>query len=273
MKQNEYFSLPFGINPVLPVKFIKCGYVRRGENSFAVKENHPFYTIEYVLKGKGTLETGKRRYDFCPGDVFILHKRKNHYYHVHEPCIPWSRIWIAVDGSLIELLIQYFGLNDVYIIKAYRKPEIFFKIFKLAHSIEHQLDEKITSLVFEILAGLFCKINENRNSQYSQTISRLLSFIDGNLRNSITLKDICASAGKTSSYVTKVFKKETGMTPYGYYITKKLETARIMLLDSNLSIKEIARKLGFQYESHFSGIFTEKTGMSPVKFREQYKKE
>ena len=63
------------------------------------------------------------------------------------------------------------------------------------------------------------------------------------------------------------------MTPYGYYITKKLETARIMLLDSNLSIKEIARKLGFQYESHFSGIFTEKTGMSPVKFREQYKKE
>ncbi len=64
------------------------------------------------------------------------------------------------------------------------------------------------------------------------------------------------------------FKVETGLSPNQYFIKIKMEKAKEMLIYTNLEIKEIAIKLGFDDPYYFSRIFKEKVNLSPVKFRD-----
>ena len=61
------------------------------------------------------------------------------------------------------------------------------------------------------------------------------------------------------------------MTPYKYILNGKTETAKMMLLNTNMPIKEIAYELSFADEHYFSNMFKKLTGTSPKKYRETEK--
>ena len=65
----------------------------------------------------------------------------------------------------------------------------------------------------------------------------------------------------------RIFKKIYGVTPYEYLIELRLQTAKILLKDTNLTIKEIADKLVFFDEHYFSSIFLKKVGVRPGVYR------
>ena len=63
-----------------------------------------------------------------------------------------------------------------------------------------------------------------------------------------------------------MFKRAYGITPYDYILTRKIETAKLLLKNSSLSVKEIAYRLNFADEHYFSNIFLQKTGVRPKKY-------
>jgi AraC family transcriptional regulator len=86
---------------------------------------------------------------------------------------------------------------------------------------------------------------------------------DQNLR----LDDIAASVGLSTGFFHRAFRQTTGETPLGYIQRQRIEEAMRLLASQDLSVTEIAMKVGFWSPSHFAHLFRRTTGITPSQYR------
>ena len=72
--------------------------------------------------------------------------------------------------------------------------------------------------------------------------------------------------GYSEKYLIRLFKRNTGRRPMQFFIDKKIKRAEEMLSNTNLSVKQIAEMLHYDYY-YFMRLFKKRTGVSPTKFR------
>ena len=82
--------------------------------------------------------------------------------------------------------------------------------------------------------------------------------------------DIYENLGISKSYAIKIFEDKYRLTPNQYKINQKMHIARDMLINKNVSIKQIAISLGFIDQYHFANSFKKHFGIYPSKYRESY---
>lgn len=104
---------------------------------------------------------------------------------------------------------------------------------------------------------------------YTKYIYRLLEYIEKNLTNDITTRDIADAVGLSPDYLTKQFKNALGLTPAEYIRYFRVAKAMEMLKNTDISVAEIALKLGFSGVSQFSRQFKTIFGMAPSEFRKK----
>ncbi|MBQ3225247.1 MAG: AraC family transcriptional regulator [Oscillospiraceae bacterium] len=86
-----------------------------------------------------------------------------------------------------------------------------------------------------------------------------------------TLDEVCAGVLFSKSHLKALFKKNTGYSIMDYYTHLKLERAKILINEGNLSISDIAELLGYSSIHYFSRVFKAKTGMTPTEFKNSSK--
>lgn len=101
----------------------------------------------------------------------------------------------------------------------------------------------------------------------SQPVVKCIDYICDKLHTRITVEDLATHTGLNPTYLSKLFKKETGQTISGYIQDKKIETASNMLIYSELPPSQIASILAFPSQSYFTEVFRKKTGLTPRKYR------
>jgi len=82
------------------------------------------------------------------------------------------------------------------------------------------------------------------------------------------MEEVATQVNLGYSKFRKDFKIHTGLAPHQYLMQLKLDHAKTLLSSTNMAIKEISSKLGFQSEFHFSKLFKKKTGKAPLKYRQ-----
>ena len=90
---------------------------------------------------------------------------------------------------------------------------------------------------------------------------------DRSLYEAVTVDDLAAAVGLSPSQLTRVFAARFGVTPYRYLLSRRLETARLLLRGTALPVREIAFRLCFSDEHYFSSLFRRKTGQTPSAYR------
>ena len=98
-------------------------------------------------------------------------------------------------------------------------------------------------------------------------IQKCVQFMKDHLEEKITLKDIADFGGYSITRINTLFRIETGLTPMEYFSNLKIQRACIYLRDSDLKIKEIAFKLNYFDQFHFSKTFYKKMGIPPQRYR------
>ena len=83
------------------------------------------------------------------------------------------------------------------------------------------------------------------------------------------MDELAALTYVNKSYLGTIFKKETGSTIPQYINEVRVEKSKLLLLEENLSIVEIASLCGFEGQSYFTKVFREIVGMTPKKYREE----
>lgn len=132
---------------------------------------------------------------------------------------------------------------------------------------QHPRDRLELNGIMQILISRFLKDADFSNYDKDQ-FELVLKYIDENFTRKITIKDLALIVNLNEVYFSSRFKKVFGMSPSQYILNKKITHAMYLLKNSELLIKEISYKIGFDDELYFSRIFKNKTGLSPKLFRE-----
>ena len=107
-----------------------------------------------------------------------------------------------------------------------------------------------------------------RSDTNSRHINVCKEYIYSHIKDRITIEDLSDELGVSASYLSRLFKKETGDSVSGYIRKQKIEMAKNLLRYSEYSVIEIANRLSFSSQSHFTQQFRELVGMTPKKYRD-----
>ena len=107
-----------------------------------------------------------------------------------------------------------------------------------------------------------------KESVYSKQILLCMDYIFYHLHEKITVDELATNVELNPSYLSTLFKKETGKTISEYILVQKIDTAKNMLKYSDYTYSEIASILAFSSQSHFSNQFKKLTGQTPKVYRD-----
>ena len=109
-----------------------------------------------------------------------------------------------------------------------------------------------------------------KQNRYPKAIAIVVDYIYDNLHTRLTLAELANVAGLSVPYLSKLFRKEVGVTVSEYIKRKRIETAENMLRYSDISCLAISDYLCFSSESHFIQVFRTYTGYTPKRYREAF---
>ncbi|MDD2422126.1 MAG: AraC family transcriptional regulator [Heliobacteriaceae bacterium] len=132
----------------------------------------------------------------------------------------------------------------------------------------------LQSLSYQIAVLLLRQLKSNlplypagRQYNEKENINRAISFLRELYNKNYSLEQLAGVANLSPYHFIRVFKAQTGMTPYEYLLTIKLEKARELLDRQDTTITEVCLACGFNNLSHFSTVFKRKFGISPSGYR------
>lgn len=104
----------------------------------------------------------------------------------------------------------------------------------------------------------------------SKSITMCIEYVYNHIHDRITIEDLAAYTDLSPSYLSRLFKKELGISVSDYIREKKIDKAQNLLKYSDFTPVEIANYLSFSSQSHFIQTFEKMVGMTPKKYRDRY---
>lgn len=246
---------------------------------------HDFISMVYVLSGGCSYRIGDAHYQVEKGDLLVFNPGVSHGKTVKP-------------GE--EILEQHLGFDNIQIEGLPKNnligPEACPVFNMQGHEqemleccsdiyMEQENDSPGCELMLKIqvmrLIALFLKATHpGRKADKSASVSfdsndrsvivsTLISFLNENYMRPVSLETISKSIYLSPTYVSKVFKEETGETPINYLIKLRLSKAREMLLEGSHSIKEVASSVGYEDVYYFSKLYKKYNRISPSGVRKK----
>lgn len=175
------------------------------------------------------------------GDVELIKAR------VLELVIVISRAAVEGGASLNKLL----GLNYGFISELSTKTDF----------------DDICVWIVKVLDIFIDTVYESRNIKNSRLLSDALSYIRENYHNNLSLDNVAQQVFISPYYLSHLFKEELGITFVEYLTRVRLEEAKKLLKEPNLSIEAVASEVGYDDASYFSKVFKKNMGISPNQYR------
>ena len=100
-------------------------------------------------------------------------------------------------------------------------------------------------------------------------VNDTIKLLKENVESKITIDQICQKTAYSRAYLFKKFKTATGKTVMDYYLDLKIESAKQLIRENELSVKQIADKLYFDTPNYFSKTFKKKTGLTPLQYKKR----
>lgn len=110
-------------------------------------------------------------------------------------------------------------------------------------------------------------------SQYAKdknSHAQILDYIEDQLDTALNLENLATMANMSLLRFLRSFSHATGTTPHSYITERRLQKARLLIKNSNLSIADIAADCGFAHQSHLGSAFKSRLGLSPQQYRKLF---
>ncbi len=262
---------PFGFNESGKPVHITLAGMTYPDPSYAIRrKNSDVSVIEYVIEGAGYVYIDGKEHLVTKDMIYFLAAGADHIYRADSEA-PYSKIFLNVSGSMSVRIAEEFGVSGKYFFYGEGLKGNFERIMDIISSdvSDNEMQSSLRGLYVEILSLLSCVQSEK---VCGKEASELKNYIDSNPDKIITAKDLGQIIFRSSDYCLKLFKKEFGTTPYAYQLERKMEMAKILLADTNTSVGETARRLGYTDMHYFSNLFFDKCGVRPLEYRKSKRK-
>lgn len=232
----------------------------------------------YCMDGKGWYQVGGEKYTAGANQFFIIPATHQHLRYGADEKDPWTIYWIHFSGDKLKALNDYFSMDvfltprsihfDEYKIQLWQQM---YDCLEKGYSAEN-LGYANLCLYYYIGSFLFPqKRTELLNKKSEDITDKAIEYMKKHISERLTVDDIAAIFNFSSSHFYSLFRKKTGLSPMDYFIQLKLQRACQLLDLSDLRVKEVAAKIGYDDPYYFSRIFTKVMGVSPAAYRKNQK--
>ena len=251
------------------------------------KHMHSNLEIYRLLEGSCEMEIGNTSISCCNDDFVIIMPNIVHslslsagtdctFEHIHFSPDLLSEIslddFLGIPASLLNALIYCYPSFCHIPADSFIKD----RVSAVIHEMEHagmfsrpQMNLQMTELLVHLL-----QISDKDFSSYTQKYSTqnmyvlsALQYIEQNYTDKIEVGDIADQLHISSRYLNKLFQKHTNMTLLNYINVFRMNQAILLMTDPELTLTEIASRVGMNDSQHFSKLFKSVIGSSPSLFR------
>ena len=231
---------------------------RREEQIHHVEYDHEYKYYDNIAEGR-IEEVQKVLAD--PKD--ITRYEDPEYGKLSKDFLRNMRYHFVVSTALITRLCVEKGLEREL---AYTLSDLYIGKMDIAKTAE-----QIIVLHNEMLMDFTRKMADlPKQKVYSIQIVKAIEYIQKNRNSKLTVQDIAGKLNINRSYLSSLFKKETGKSISDFIREEKIRAAANMLKFSEYSYSDIAEYFSFASQSHFIECFRKQTGLSPKEYRKKY---
>jgi len=252
-------------------------------HSMADMHLHTCHEIYFLVSGRRRYFIGHSIYDVAPGNVVIIPRGELHR-TISVDRTGYDRYLLYFYENRIGSLIESVGKkNFEQFLESgcYKLPqEIVRKIQKRFEELldDKQKGDKYLKAVEEqvlreilLLVMRFGEKNTTVSGGSAEKIQEAAQYISENYGSEITLHTAAGLAYMEDTYFSKQFNNLTGFGFNEYLTQTRIKAAEKMLLETQLSVGEIAENCGFSAANYFGDVFKSFKGVSPSQFRKLFK--
>lgn len=252
--------------------------------------NFGVYAIFLKELNCGELKYGRGNYDYQEGTLVFLapgqvvgvpdnaSKSKGWVLLFHPDLIKGSTLGKEID----QYRFFSYEINEALHVSEDERKLIIDQFKKIQQELESSIDyhsKKIIVSSLELFLHYCMRFYDRQfitrdhvNKGVLEKFEKLLTdYLKSSLPLEVGFPTVNYFAHKVNlspNYFGDLIKKETGISPLEHIRTKVIDLAKERIFDVDKSIAQIAYELGFKYPQHFTRLFKEKTGMTPIQYRE-----
>ncbi len=268
-KSEVYFSSPSQTAKKLYYYPISAGHFFCIKGYHLIRDNYNSLLITHIIDGTFTYIKDGKHITARAGDTVILDCYKPHEYYTNDS---FESIWIHISGANSFELFEEVEKTDGNLIKCRdvnHVKKLLFRIYDSISGVNPPSELNISLDIYKIFAELLNpqSIKSKGESNYEDSIQDVKNYIAENLNEKLTVQRLANESHMSTSHFSRVFKQQTGFSPYDYVLITRLNKAKYLLQKTEMSVSSIAYETGFNSESNFICFFTDNEGISPGKFR------
>ena len=260
-------------------------HIENAGRSFQIPVHwHDEFEIIYVRSGFLTVSISGESYIGKTGDAFVVSPGNLHLMGSQTGTVdyytflfPLKYISFRTDDMLDEKLLE--PLNSGHLMICPRvndtAKELCEQLIKIYEAKNDESESKITTqvrtkiILLQFILEMWKKgfVIENDTSGRNTVEKEMVSYIQQNFTGKISLKEFGEQFHLSEKYISRYFKEHFHITLSQYITYLRLENAKQLLQDTDLSVTETAMQSGYQNVSYFIRSFKKTYGISPLKYR------
>lgn len=241
------------------------------QNDIKRLKGYQYHQLVWFLSGKGIIKYNDKIFQLKSGTVMFMPKGISHEYY--KTTNNWITNWICFSGWACDKLLDDLKLNEVKFFEIKNKNE-FVSLFSSIGSVLKEDKLYGSEIASSLLYSLIIKTNrivKGITNDYDKIscfpIIKSVKYLDENFSNKITIQELCKKSNLSESQLCRLFKKHLNMRPMEYLLKVRLNVAKQLLIETDLSILDIADSVGYDNPTYFTMLFKKQFGVPPTDFR------
>ncbi|MGL4399536.1 MAG: AraC family transcriptional regulator [Luteolibacter sp.] len=258
--EDENFAVVFG-------GFERCAVDYRID-----RQDFPWHVLEFVSHGCGTLCLGGDKHELSPGSFFVYGPSVSQRIEM-SPGNPFGKYFVGFTGKEVEAFLERYDIRPGYVSRCVKSEPIRRAFDTLIDRgiRKSRLAPPLCAIITRQLL-LMCRDDAagrvNTDTPAYGTYLRGKAFIEKNHLSTTSLEAIANACGVDAPYLCRLFARFHDESPYQFLTRLRMEHASRILLEGDVSVKSVAKELGFKDAFHFSRVFKSVHHVPPSRFRQ-----
>ena len=257
-------------------KLLNAASSRYGGDWHSVPHTHSHTELFYIVGGKGQFLIEDQAFPVNVNNLVIINPNVSHTEDSFN-AQPLEYIVLGIDG--VELATTQNSNGEFCILDHFESVEIAGCLRNILREMEQKNTgyEGICQAYMEILIIRLMRSTslavpaEPQLASGNRQCAAVKRYIDLHFKEALTLEQLAEDAHMNKYYLSHAFKREYGVSPINYMISRRIEESKYLLAETDLSMSQIAQLLGFSSLSYFSQTFRRTQSVSPMEYRQNVK--
>jgi len=232
-----------------------------------------YFFIQYTLSGFGILETQGRSFKVEQGKAFLSWIKRPYSYYFDGKTDHWEFLWMGMSGAsgeavFIEIMDEFGPVVELP--KESLPVKSLYRLLEQARGKTWDNLEATSPACYRLLIELQAELRSRKAGQGQSKIERAIGHFMGHLSDPLDVSVLSRKAGYSREHFTRLFTRETGVSPGIYFTNLRLKEAQALLRGTDMTLKEIAEKTGFCDANYLCRLFRKQLKMTPTEYKSTF---